>query len=350
MVLNLPLEAEGKRQDTGKQPFRLLDPASEHIAKEPAPTPGDSSRLNALSARRQRPLEREEEAWIFRLYGKIGKELRSLRKMAKEGNGQPMEQIQEEIAAHESQRRLIRSVVVKSNQGMVHKMAGRMCRGRALRHLTYNDLVQEGNRGMSEKAMEKFDYRKGYKFSTYATWWIRSYMQRAMADQDRTVRVPVHMEELAKKVHMFSAEFRAKNGRAATDEEIAEGTGLKPKKVAAIRDMAAMEEVRWRQDEDDEQDRMGTLPDRYAESSEELYSASERKAVVQRLLATLGPRAKDIMIKRFGFDGAEHTLQEVGKGYDLSRERVRQIENESLERLRRKLAEMGWDGGTDEPG
>jgi RNA polymerase primary sigma factor len=236
-----------------------------------------------------------------------------------------------ELQGHVEDGRGAREHLIKANTRLVVSIAKKYI-GRGVPFL---DLIQEGNLGLM-KAVEKYDYRRGFRFSTYATWWIRQTITRAIADQGRTIRVPVHMSDRIRRLYKAARQLEQVFGRKPTPEEIAQELNLEPRKVQW------MLKVSWRPlslerpvGEEEDTEFGAFIEDETTPTPTQSAYQNLLKEKVEEVLATLTPREARILRLRFGLqNGRSYTLEEVGQKFGLTRERIRQIEGKALRRLR----------------
>ncbi|MET7637436.1 sigma-70 family RNA polymerase sigma factor [Streptomyces sp. NPDC005438] len=246
----------------------------------------------------------------------------------------------EELEALVAEGERAKDVFIRSNLRLVVAVARRYPRS----GLPLLDLIQEGNAGLV-RAVEKFDYAKGFKFSTYATWWIRQAITRSIADQSRTIRLPVHLVEELGRIRRAQREFNREFGREAEPEEIAQELGSTPERVTDVLDWAR-DPVSLNMSVDDEGETQfgDLLEDTSADSPEDSVLTLLRREELEGLIGRLDQRTASIIKARYGMvDGRERTLTEVGKQHGLTRERIRQIEKHALLELKKLARDTGFD-------
>ena len=242
-----------------------------------------------------------------------------------------IKEISRRISIGEAKARRAKKEMVEANLRLVISIAKKYTN----RGLQFLDLIQEGNIGLM-KAVDKFEYRRGYKFSTYATWWIRQAITRSIADQARTIRIPVHMIETINKLNRISRQMLQQMGREATPEELAEKMEMPEDKIRKVLKIAKEPISMETPIGDDEDSHLGDfIEDQNILSPVDSATSGGLGETTHEVLASLTPREAKVLRMRFGIDmNTDHTLEEVGKQFDVTRERIRQIEAKALRKLR----------------
>ncbi|MGI8595065.1 MAG: sigma-70 family RNA polymerase sigma factor [Solirubrobacteraceae bacterium] len=323
-------EVEVTKEQLSELHAYLVEQGIDVVAADGAPVTSENGRVEAAAADRERrpdqPKNPEIDLTVEPSLDSLRLYLRSIGKVA-------LLTAEEEVTLAKRIERgdmLAKQHMVEANLRLVVSIA----KSYLGRGLTFLDLVQEGSLGLI-RGVEKFDYRRGYKFSTYATWWIRQAVTRAIADKGRTIRIPVHMVEKLNRVVHVERQLVQSLGREPLPEEIARELECTVHDVRDILRMAQQPVSLEKPIGEEEDSELGdVVEDQTAESPFELASENLRRENVHRALATLPPREREVIQMRFGLTGEPpRTLEEVGRAFNVTRERIRQIENHTLKKL-----------------
>ncbi|MBO6851743.1 MAG: RNA polymerase sigma factor RpoD, partial [Marinobacter sp.] len=258
-----------------------------------------------------------------------------------------IKEINRRVSIGEAKARRAKKEMVEANLRLVISIAKKYTN----RGLQFLDLIQEGNIGLM-KAVDKFEYRRGYKFSTYATWWIRQAITRSIADQARTIRIPVHMIETINKLNRISRQMLQEMGREPTPEELGERMEMPEDKIRKVLKIAKEPISMETPIGDDEDSHLGDfIEDIQALSPVDSATAEGLREATRSVLAGLTARESKVLRMRFGIEmNTDHTLEEVGKQFDVTRERIRQIEAKALRKLRHPSRSDHLRGFIDDQG
>jgi RNA polymerase primary sigma factor len=331
-------EVEESGEPTGSRKKRKLTATRRRDPNKKKPYTEDSIRIYLQEIGRIRLLRAEEEIELARKIADLLEIERVREKMIDKLDRIPSDRewaVEIGMEWQEFQRRLFlgrraKDKMVQSNLRLVVSIAKKyMNRG-----LSFQDLIQEGSLGLI-RAAEKFDHEKGYKFSTYATWWIRQAITRAIADQSRTIRLPVHLYETISRIKKTTKILSQEMGRKPTEEEIATRMEMTIEKLRFIAKSAQLPISLETPIGKEEDSRLGDFIEADGETPEDQVSKSLLREDLENVLDTLSPRERDVLRLRYGLDdGRMKTLEEIGQIFNVTRERIRQIEAKALRKLR----------------